>query len=106
MEKLNYLIEYLLGENSNIRLNEIPNDENSKRKLYRSLCNIREPLPISQKYIKIENEYLQEELEKKIRKDANFVQDENWYKQSKKYEEFLNCAKNKNVVLFEIGVRI
>lgn len=45
-------------------------------------------------------------MDMNLRKDANFVQDENWYKQSKKYEEFLNCAKNKNVVLFEIGVRI
>ena len=65
MEKLVYLIDYLLKENKNIKTNKIPNDEESKKKLYRSLCNIREPKPIDEKYIQIENEYLQEELNKK-----------------------------------------
>lgn len=39
-----------------------------------------------------------------LRKDANFVQDENWYRQSEKYEDFLSRSKGKNVVLLEIGV--
>lgn len=43
-------------------------------------------------------------MEMNLRKDANFVQDENWYNQSKKYEEFLEKAKDKNMVLIEIGV--
>lgn len=43
-------------------------------------------------------------MEMNLRKDKNFVQDENWYKQSKRYEEFLKKTKNKNVVLLEIGV--
>ena len=43
-------------------------------------------------------------MEMNLRKDANFVQDENWYKQSKNYEDFLDKTKNKNVVLLEIGV--
>lgn len=43
-------------------------------------------------------------MEMNLRKDANFVQDENWYSQSKKYEEFLDRTRNKNVVLLEIGV--
>lgn len=43
-------------------------------------------------------------MEMNLRKDANFVQDENWYMQSKKYEEFLDRTKNKKVVLLEIGV--
>lgn len=43
-------------------------------------------------------------MEMNLRKDANFVQDENWYKQSKNYEDFLDSTKNKNVVLLEIGV--
>lgn len=45
-------------------------------------------------------------MEMNLRKDANFVQDENWYKQSKNYEDFLDRTKNKNVVLLEIGVRL
>lgn len=43
-------------------------------------------------------------MEMNLRKDTNFVQDENWYKQSKNYEDFLDRIKNKNVVLLEIGV--
>lgn len=43
-------------------------------------------------------------MELNLRKDANFVQDENWYQQSEKYEAFLEKTKNKNVVLLEIGV--
>lgn len=43
-------------------------------------------------------------MDMNLRKDANFVQDNNWYEQSQKYEEFLDKAKNKNVVLLEIGV--
>lgn len=39
-----------------------------------------------------------------LRKDANFVQDKNWYRQSEKYEDFLSKSKDKNVVLLEIGV--
>ena len=65
MEKLDYLIKYLLNENNSIKINEMPSDEINKKKLYRSLCNIRDPLPISQEYIQIENEYLQEELQRK-----------------------------------------
>ncbi len=42
-------------------------------------------------------------MDMNLRKDSNFVQDENWYKQSKKYYEFLDKTKNKNVVLIEIG---
>lgn len=43
-------------------------------------------------------------MEMNLRKDANFVQDENWYKNEKKYNDFLNKAKGKNIVLLEIGV--
>ena len=43
-------------------------------------------------------------MDMNLRKDANFVQDENWYSQSQKYEDFLSRSKDKNVVLLEIGV--
>lgn len=65
MEKLNYLIKYLLKENKDVRISEIPIDQESKKKLYRSLCNIRDPKPIDTEYIQMENTYLQEELKKK-----------------------------------------
>lgn len=43
-------------------------------------------------------------MDMNLRKDAYFVQDENWYKQAKKYEEFLDEIEGKNVVLIEVGV--
>ena len=43
-------------------------------------------------------------MDMNLRKDANFVQDKNWYRQSEKYEDFLYRSKGKNVVLLEIGV--
>ena len=65
MEKLDYLIEYLLKENTKVNIDKIPTNINDKKNLYRSLCNIREPKPISKEYLEIEKEYLQEELKKK-----------------------------------------
>lgn len=65
MEKLDYLIEYLLKENTEIKINKLPTNIMEKKNLYRSLCNIRKPKPISNKYLQVENEYLQEELSKK-----------------------------------------
>lgn len=45
-----------------------------------------------------------ERMDTNLRKDGYFVQDDNWYKQNKKYGEFLDKAKNKKVVLLEFGV--
>ena len=91
MEKLDYLIKYLLNENKNIKITKMPYDEISKKKLYRSLCNIRNPLPISKEYLKIENEYLQEELEKK-----NIIQVENLKTINKVF--FKTNLKHKNKI--------
>ena len=43
-------------------------------------------------------------MEVNLRKDANFVQDDDWYKQDKKYGEFLDKVKNKKLLLLEFGV--
>lgn len=43
-------------------------------------------------------------MEMNLRKDANFVQDKNWYKQDKRYGEFLEKSQDKNLLLLEIGV--
>ena len=45
-----------------------------------------------------------ENMDVNLRKDAYFVQDDNWYKQDKRYEEFIDNAKDKKVVLLELGV--
>lgn len=43
-------------------------------------------------------------MDMNLRKDANFVQDSNWYAMSQKYDDFLSRTKDKNMVLLEIGV--
>lgn len=45
-----------------------------------------------------------EKMEVNLRKDAYFVQDDNWYKQNKAYSDFIVSAENKKVVLLELGV--
>ena len=40
MEKLDFLIDYILNENTEIKVNNIPKNELEKKRLYRSLCNI------------------------------------------------------------------
>lgn len=61
MEKLDYLIEYLLKESGRVNLDFSDRD---KKSLYRALVNIRQPNSISKDYLKVEDEYLQEELKK------------------------------------------
>lgn len=45
-----------------------------------------------------------EDMEPNLRKDAYFVQDDLWYKQNEKYENFLDKNKYRNVLLLEFGV--
>ena len=65
MEKLDFLIDYLLTENKEIKVEKIPTNIEDKKNLWRSLCNIRNAKQISSKYLQIEKEYLQEELKNK-----------------------------------------
>ena len=65
MENLDFLIDYLIKENKNIKVEELPKDAEDKKRLYRSLCNIRNPNKISSKYIEVENKFLKNELDKK-----------------------------------------
>ena len=62
MNKLDYLIEELIKEDSNLSNIEIPNNINEKKDLYRALRNIRSPKPISVEYLSIQDKYLQEEI--------------------------------------------
>lgn len=45
-----------------------------------------------------------EKMDTNLRKDAYFVQDDNWYKQSEAYTNFIENTKDKKVVLLELGV--
>jgi len=58
-ERRIYLTNYLLKEEG--YKDEIPKDEFSQRRLLRSLLNVREPKPISDEFLKIQDEYLREE---------------------------------------------
>ena len=59
-EKRLYLIRYLLNEKPGYRNIEIPSDETEQKRLLRSLFNLRVPKPISEDFLKVQNEYLQE----------------------------------------------
>lgn len=63
MEKIDFLIEYLLRErNEKLEINSL--SYNDKKRIFRSLCNIREAKKsLSKEFLKIQDEYLQEELE-------------------------------------------
>ncbi|MCD7847661.1 MAG: protein-ADP-ribose hydrolase [Oscillospiraceae bacterium] len=55
-----YLIKELLAEDPQYRDYEIPTDEYSQKRLLRALFNVRPPEPISDEFLKIQDEYLQE----------------------------------------------
>lgn len=64
MDNLDYLIQYLLNErNENVNIEELSIED--KKRLFRSLCNIRNPIEINQKFLKLQDEYLQTELKDK-----------------------------------------
>ncbi|MCR5188003.1 MAG: protein-ADP-ribose hydrolase [Treponema sp.] len=56
--KRRYLIEELLKERKESA--QIPADKKSQQDLLRALMNVRDPLPISQEFLQVQDEYLQE----------------------------------------------
>ena len=60
-ERRIYLIQQLLDEQTRYRNFDIPQDRIEQKRLLRSLFNIRMPGNISEDFLKIQNEYLQEE---------------------------------------------
>lgn len=64
METLDFLIDTLLKErNEKAILNKFSYEE--KKRLFRSLCNVREAKPISPTFLALQDKYLQEELSQK-----------------------------------------
>ena len=59
IERRVYLINYLLSEQG--ETTEIANDEYSQKRLLHSLFNIRMPKEVSEEFLQIQDEYLQEE---------------------------------------------
>ncbi len=64
-EKRIYLINFLLNENDEYKNIAIPNDKNEQKSLLRALLNVRMPKKISDEFMKIQDEYLQIEIEEK-----------------------------------------
>ena len=78
MKNLDYLIEELIKEDKKLSDIEIPKLIEEKKELYRALRNIRNPKPISEEYLKIQDEYLTEEIKNKgivDEKDISFNSD-------------------------------
>lgn len=64
-ERRIFLIQNLLGESARFRDIAIPSDSNGQKSLLRSLMNIRMPAPVSEEFLKIQDEYLARAIEEK-----------------------------------------
>lgn len=64
-EKQVFLLKHLLSEQQEYRDIEIPTREDEQKRLLRSLMNIRPPRPIGADFLKIQDEYLSEEIKEK-----------------------------------------
>ena len=64
-ERLVFLINYLLDENSQLQSIDIPAHEAERKRLLRSLMNIREPKTASEEFLEVQDAYLQEECIRK-----------------------------------------
>lgn len=70
-EKRLFLIQELLSELPQYRDMTIPADVKEQKRLLRSLMNIRLPRPISSEFLKVQDEYLREEVTEKGVVDGN-----------------------------------
>ena len=61
-ERRRFLIEELLRERPSCRRQEIPADTDRQKVLLRSLMNVRHPGAISQRFLEVQDAYLQGEL--------------------------------------------
>lgn len=64
-QKRTELIKYLINENPQYRGMKIPEDNDSQKRLLRSLMNVRLPRPVDEDFLKLQDEYLSEEVELK-----------------------------------------
>ncbi len=61
-EQLNFLIRYLLAEQKEYAGIRVPGVLSEKRRLLRSLMNVRPPVPIGEDFLRVQDAYLQERL--------------------------------------------
>ena len=65
MNRLDFLIDYLINEDPQYAGMRIPEDLQGKRDLFRALRNVREPKPVSEEFLRLQDEELQEQLQEK-----------------------------------------
>lgn len=87
MERLDYLIEYLLNESERTDFDYSNRD---KKSFYRALVNIRQAKPISEDFLQVEDEYLQYELKKQ---DITNVDDIKTIKEQYQKSNLVNSDK-------------
>ena len=61
-ERLDYLLRYLLNEHKEYAGIHVPDRISEKRRLFRSLMNVRPPVPASAEFLAVQDAYLQERL--------------------------------------------
>lgn len=64
-ERLAFLINYLLNENSELQSIDIPTQDTKRKWLLRALMNIRLPKTVSEEFLEVQDAYLQEECIRK-----------------------------------------
>ena len=69
--KVDFLINYLISERDDLGRIEIPETEQDKFRLYRSLVNIRPAVKASDDFLKVEDEYLSEQTASKVITDIS-----------------------------------
>ena len=65
MNRLDYLIDYLLKEDPQYAEMQIPSDLQGKRDLFRALRNVRWPRPVSEDFLRLQDEEFQAQLQEK-----------------------------------------
>ena len=65
MNRLDFLIDYLINEDPQYSEMRIPEDLQGKRDLFRALRNVREPKPVSKEFLRLQDEELQAQLQEK-----------------------------------------
>ncbi|MBR4919393.1 MAG: protein-ADP-ribose hydrolase [Bacteroidales bacterium] len=65
MNCLDFLIDYLIKEDPQYSEMEIPTTEQGKHNLFRALRNMREPKPVSEEFLRLQDEELQAQLQEK-----------------------------------------
>jgi len=64
-ERRLFLINYLLKENPRYKDVAVPQTEDDQKYLLRSLMNVREPLPVSEEFLHVQDDYLWEAISKR-----------------------------------------